>query len=211
MRRRRLPLPRALLLVAGTAVGAGALAGTAHAGRGGALPPLEIELGHAVTHTTRGQHEAPQLLVGLSWASLYPRPTPIDVSVGVVATFAPAPGPRARARATSPVAEPAADGGAAGAFLDVAVRGAAGRHWRTWVGGRGELLDHGEVSGLGCAARASIEVWTGVFAGGHGGAVMGTLALSAWAETGLREQPHREVASFVAAGLGLRLPFVVAR
>lgn len=91
------------------------------------------------------------------------------------------------------------------------MRGAAGRHWRTWVGGRGELLDHGEVSGLGCAARASIEVWTGVFAGGHGGAVMGTLALSAWAETGLREQPHREVASFVAAGLGLRLPFVVAR
>ena len=183
-------------------------AGRAAAGRGAFVPPLEVELGHAVTGAPDGrQLESTQLLVGLSWASLYPKPTPVDVSVGVISTFRPADETMATAR----VVDDEDDGDSAvGGYIDVAVRGAAGRYWRTWIGGRGELMDHGRVSGLGGAARASIEVWAGTAAGGHNALILGTVALSAWAETGLREQPDGGTASFVAAGLGMRLPLIVA-
>lgn len=183
-------------------------AGSAEAGRGGVfVPPVEVELGHAVTaDADGGQNEATQLLVGLSWASLYPKPTPIDFSVGFISTFRPADDTMATAR----VVEPEEIESTVGGYIDVAVRGAAGKHWRTWVGARGELMDHGRVSALGGAARASVEIWTGTAAGGNNALILGTVALSAWAETGLREQPYGGAASFVAAGLGMRLPLIVA-
>jgi hypothetical protein len=183
-------------------------AGVASAGRGAFIPPVRIELGHAVTGTREGPPlEATQLAVGLSWASLYPKPTPVDFGVGFIATFAPEPDTVAKAREVGPVDD---DHDAAGAYVDLAVRGAAGRHWRTWVGARGELMDQGEVSTLGAAARASIELWTGAMGIERGGAIIGTVAVSAWAETGLREQVRGGAASFVAAGLGMRLPLIVA-
>ncbi len=184
-------------------------AGTARAGHGGAIiPPLEIELGHAVTGAPDGGRvESMQLLVGVSWASLYPKPTPVDFSVGVISTFAPQPDQMAAARAVGP---DAAGASATGGYIDVAVRGAAGRHWRTWIGGRGEVMDHGQISALGAAARASIEVWTGTAIGDRDCAILGTVALSAWAESGIREQPHGGSATFVAAGLGMRVPLIIA-
>jgi len=182
-------------------------AGNAAAGRGAFIPPLEVELGHAVTGAPDGrQLESTQLLVGLSWASLYPKPTPVDVSVGVISTFRPADETMATARVVAEEEDESAVGG----YIDVAVRGAAGKYWRTWIGGRGELMDHGRVSGLGGAARASIEIWTGTAAGDRNALILGTVALSAWAETGLREQPTGGTASFVAAGLGMRLPLILA-
>jgi hypothetical protein len=193
-----------------TAVVCVALAGTAGsaaAGRGAFVPPLEVEVGHAVTaEPDGGQLETTQLLVGLSWASVYPTPTPVDVSIGFISNFRPADDAMTTARVVDPDEEESVVGG----YIDVAVRGAAGKHWRTWVGGRGELLDHGRVSGLGGAARASIEIWAGTAAGGNNAFIVGTVALSAWAETGLREQPYGGAASFVAAGLGMRVPLIVA-
>lgn len=182
-------------------------AGSAAAGHGVFIPPVEIELGHAVTaEPDGGQLESTQLLVGLSWASLYPKPTPIDFSVGLISTFQPADDTMATARVVGPEEDTSTVGG----YIDVAVRGAAGKYWRTWVGGRGELMDHGRVSVLGGAARASVEVWVGTSGGGHNGVILGTVALSAWAETGLREQPYGGAASFVAAGFGMRLPLIIA-
>jgi hypothetical protein len=188
-----------------------ALAGTtgsAAAGRGGVfIPPVEVELGHAVTaDADGGQNESTQLLVGISWASLYPKPTPVDVSVGVISTFQPA----APAMSSTRVIHADETDSAVGGYIDFGVRGAAGKNWRTWIGGRGELMDHGRVSALGGAARASVEVWAGTAAGGNNAFIVGTVALSAWAETGLREQPYGGAASFVAAGLGMRLPLIVA-
>ncbi len=185
------------------------LTASAHAGRGAFIPPMEIELGHAVTGAPDGgQIEATQLMVGISWASLYPRPTPIDVSVGFISTFSPADDdPMATARVTGPE-EP--DDVAAGGYIDVAVRGAAGRHWRTWIGGRGEIMDHGRISALGGAARASIEIWTGTSSSERGALLCGTVALSAWAESGVREQPNGGAATFVAAGMGMRVPLLIA-
>lgn len=181
-------------------------AGSAAAGRGAFIPPLEIELGHAVTaEADGGQLETTQLLVGLSWASVYPKPTPVDFSVGIISNFRPADDAMTTARVVGAEEEESLVGG----YIDVAVRGAAGKNWRTWIGGRGELLDHGRVSALGGAARASIEIWAGTAAGGNNALIVGTVALSAWAETGLREQPYGGAASFVAAGLGMRVPLIV--
>jgi hypothetical protein len=186
----------------------GATAGVAHAGRGAFIPPMEIELGHAVTGAPDGgRTEATQLLVGISWASLYPKATPIDVSVGFISTITAVDVPMATARVTGPE-EPSEV--AAGGYIDVAVRGAAGRHWRTWIGGRGELMDRGRISALGAAARASIEIWAGTATSDRNAFLCGTVALSAWAESGVREQPHGGAATFVAAGMGMRLPLLIA-
>lgn len=193
--------------IAAIAVVLAGTASSAAAGRGAFIPPMEVELGHAVTGARGGrQVEATQLLVGLSWASLYPKPTPVDVSVGVISMFRSSDETTATARVVGAEEDESAVGG----YIDVAVRGAAGKYWRTWIGARGELIDHGRVSRVGGAARASIEVWAGTAAGGHDALILGTVALSAWAETGLREQPFGGSASFVAAGLGMRLPLIVA-
>jgi hypothetical protein len=186
-------------------------AGVAHAGGGAVfIPPMEVELGHAVSGAPDGsQDETTQLLVGVSWASLWPKPTPVDISVGVISTFHPA-ADDAMAAARGSSAPPPDGDTACGGYIDVAVRGASGKHWRTWIGGRGELMDHGRINALGGAARASVEVWAGTAAGDRNAFLVGTVALSAWAETGLREQPYGGAASFVAAGLGVRVPLILA-
>ena len=205
---------RARMRIGGlVALGIAAIAATAsvaHAGNGAVfIPPMEVELGHAVSGAPDGtQAELTQLLVGVSWASLWPKPTPVDFSIGVISTFQPAPDQSmvvARSNVPPPEGETACGG-----YIDVAVRGASGNHWRTWVGGRGELMDHGRISALGGAARASVEVWAGTAAGDHNALLVGTVALSAWAETGLREQPYGGAASFVAAGFGVRVPLILA-
>lgn len=189
----------------------GATAGAAEASHGGVfIPPLEVELGHAIAGAADGGTlESTQLLVGISWASIYPRPTPIDVSVGVICSMYPAPTVAAARTAGPP---PAADVDSGG-YVDVAVRTASGPHWRMWAGARGELIDQGERSALGVAARASMELWAPTVGGdSHGPGIamfLGTVAVSAWAEAGVREQP-RGVASFVAAGLGMRIPLIIA-
>ena len=193
----------------------GATAVTASAKPGAAIiPPMEIELGQAITASASGrQIESTQLLIGVSWASLWPRDTPVDVSVGVICNMTPVPLARDKVSGGAMGLPPPGDVDTdAGPFVDVALRTARGNAWRSWLGARGELIDQGEVAALGIAARASVELWVPVKAADGGGnamaAVFGTFALSAWAEAGLREQPHG-AASFVAAGLGARIPFLI--
>lgn len=197
------------------AVVLGATAVTASAKPGVAfIPPMEIELGQAVTASASGrQIESTQLLIGMSWASLWPKDTPVDVSVGVICNMTPVPLARDKVSGGGMAGPQPGDVDTdAGPFVDVAVRTAHGNAWRSWLGARGELIDQGEVSALGMAARASVEIWVPVKAADSGGnstaAIFGTFALSAWAEAGLREQPHG-AASFVAAGLGARIPFLI--
>ncbi|MBK9036700.1 MAG: hypothetical protein IPL61_36525 [Myxococcales bacterium] len=179
---------------------------TAHAS-GGALPPLELELGQASIATPQGEVAATEVLVGLSFASLYPRPTPIDVSVGWVGTFVPAPATAEAARMTSTA--PPAD--TSGGFLALEARAAEGAHWRAWIGGRAELLSTEDTRALGAFGRVSVELWRPVVATGNGGGIVGTLAIAAWAEIGMRERVGGGLGSVVAGGLGVRLPLVAAR
>lgn len=165
------------------------------------LPPLEVEVGAASISTPGGSHAlATQWMVGASWASAYPGRTPVDVSLGVIVIST---GPDAPA---SPMPASTVDG--AGGFLDVALRVDEGRHWRAWLGARGEMLGIEGVGVLGAAGRVSVELWRGVAAGGGGGGIFGTLAISAWAELGVRERPDRSLASTAATGLGVRLPMI---
>ncbi len=175
---------------------------------GGFLPPLSIEVGAASISTPDGGHiAASQGLVGLSWASLYPKPTPIDLGVGVIWTAVPDPVESTVMRTIGPSErDPSAD--AVGGYLHMAVRVDSGRHWRTWAGMRGELMGQDGVGVLGGAARVSAELWTGIGVGGSGGAILGTVALTGWAELGARERPDRSIATIVAAGVGVRLPLV---
>lgn len=169
------------------------------------VPPLELSLGRAMSGAPDGPGATTQLTVGLSWASLYPKPTPVDVQIGVVVTTVPVRGERLLARASEPVDTECLAGG----YVLVAARGAAGRHWRTWMAARGELVDLGDDPGLGAAARASIELWVGDTHRDEHVHGIGVGAISAWAELGVREQPADGVATFVAAGLGFRLPLMV--
>jgi hypothetical protein len=218
----------------------------AHASRGGLLPPLELELGTAVMEVRGGHVTATQVAVGLSWASLWPKPTPVDVSIGVIGTFTPADAPAAAGTAcrgatcrtldgSPPVderSESAGGGGHAGSaggaggsaprgidaasvrafggFVATDVRVAHGRRWRAWTGGRGELLRSHGIGVRGAAARASIELWLPVAASSRGGVLFGSFAVSSWIEVGVRERADHTVGASAAAGLGLRLPFVLA-
>lgn len=180
--------------------------GVARAG-GAFVPPLSIEVGGASVSTPERAVPAAQVLVGVSWASLDPHPTPVDVSVGLVVTSElDETSPPAAARAVAP--RPSID--ATGGFLGVGVRLDHGRHWRTFAGVRGELLDQDGVGVLGGAAHVSAELWHPVATSGPGGGILGTVALAAWAEVGARERPQGGAAAIVAAGLGVRLPLVIA-
>lgn len=184
---------------------AGATTDRAQAGAG-FFPPLEVELGRSAIATRGGPDVgATELLVGMSFASLYPKPTPVDVSLGWVASFVPA--------IDEPVVGPSMDrpANAGGAFVAVDWRAVEGKHWRGWLGGRGELMATEDVGVLGGFGRASIELWHPVMAGGGGGGIMGAVALSAWMEVGVRERPDRSLARVASAGIGLRLPLVAGR
>jgi hypothetical protein len=182
-------------------------AGSAHAG-GGFVPPLEVEAGRALIAGVGGGHlSASEFLVGLSWASVDPHPTPVDFSVGWHGSFVDErvelpPGAFAR------TAAPGDAHTANGAYLAVDLRLVSGPHWRTWLGGRGELLASDGVGVLGGAGRLSAELWRGVEAGGNGGGIIGSLAIEAWAELGVRERSDRSLATVMAGGLGVRLPLL---
>ncbi len=204
----RLALPTlvlALLLPVAVAVG------PAHAG-GAVMPPLEIELGRSAIAVGDGTDAgATAMLLGVSLASAYPSRLRVDVSAGWVGSFVadPAPGATARTGANDEPAWRPHD--ASGAFVALELRAAEGPHWRAWLGGRGELLGTEDVGVLGGFGRASIELWRPVAAGGGGGVVLGTVALAAWMEVGVRERPDRSLARIASAGLGLRVPLMAAR
>jgi len=177
--------------------------------RGGFLPPLEVQYGGTVTGAPGGDTTfASQLLVGLSWASLYPNPTPVDISAGVIANFElESDAMPVSARSTTPTQDPPSTT-TVGGYLHVARTLESQKHFRVWLGTRGELMSSNGVGVLGGALRTSVELWSGTTMGGHGGGIMGTVALAVWAEVGVREQSDRSVASFAGAGLGIRLPLV---
>lgn len=178
-----------------------ALAPASAAAMPGILPPLELELGTSlIAAPDGGAVPATLLLVGVSWASLSPEPTRVDVTAGVIATFA-----------DERDVERGAVSDGTGGYLDLAYAVVQRPHLRAWLGGRGELMSAGDVGVLGGAVRASAEVWRGVFAAGSGAGIGGTLAFAVWVELGARERPDRSIAPSAAAGLGLRLPLILAR
>lgn len=178
----------------------------AHANHGVLTPPLELEVGRSAITTADGRHVgATELLVGMSAASAYPREIPVDVSMGWVGSFRPyRPFANAEARATD------ANTSDHGAFLAIEARAAGGDSWRAWIGGRAELFPFSDGADLGAFGRVSIELWTPISSVGGRSAVIGTFALSAWAEVGFRGHTEIEGGRVASGGIGVRLPFAIA-
>lgn len=196
--------------LAALAVLAAALAAPRLAEAGGyaaLVPPIELEMGGAVSSSPGHLAVAePQLMLAVSWASLYPEKTPFDASVGLILLGSgedePPPG-AAAARSAPPTPTQRA-----GTFVSFEARALEGSHWRTFVGARAEKFYFGaDNSGVGGFARVSGELWMPVAGSDRNGVYFGTLGLSVWAEVGRRDMPDRARASVFAAGMGLRIPF----
>jgi hypothetical protein len=138
----------------------------------------------------------------MSAASAYPHEIPVDVSMGWVGSYRPI--ANAAARTTD---DRTSDNGA---FLALDVQAAHGDSWRAWIGGRAELFPFGDGADLGGFGRVSVELWTPISAVGGRSMMVGTFALSAWAEVGFRGHTEIEGGRVTSGGLGVRVPFTIA-
>ena len=183
-----------------------------------AIPPGEIEIGAGspLGDTTAGV--STEFRAGVHWAAMYWRPTRFDVGVGYVGSFRPT------APVSTTVERTVGDGddddtlSLHGVYLSAAYAVESHANWRTWVGGRVELLG-GQLAGApitttALALRVQTEVFTvGAKALGSNNAVgyfAGAFAIGVYVE-GLRRGLPSELGPLgVAAGLTMKVPFIVA-
>jgi hypothetical protein len=178
------------------------------------IPPAKVDIGYLTIGTDKGVSTGKQMLVGMNWATIYPKRTRFDVGVGYVgAAFQdpfphePTPTRDGKPGINVAPAEPRSiilHGG----YLELSARIASGSHWRTFVSGRGELSSVDGASSLGTAARISTELWGGVMAGGRNALAVGVLALGVWVEASTRELGDRGVVTAASAGMSVRLPLL---
>ncbi len=199
------------------------LSGTASATPGAiATPPIAAELGaNTAIGATSATLSSTELRVGASWASLYWKPTFVDVSIGYVGSY----------RTLVTTGYEGSDGTAIrttsgdpnelrlhGMYLDLAYAIENHRHWRTWVGVRGETLsgEHRErsIHAIGGALRLGAEVYSAGVGGasGSGAAAVffGTFGVGFYVEGTARTLPKELGVVGVGAGVSVRLPFFAA-
>lgn len=181
---------------------------------GGFAPPLSIDVGSSVLSSEDGEvRTSPVVLVGLKWATIYPKRTALDLGIGYVgAMMGPDDEPSAR-RVHSKRKNGSANSSLSsmhGVFLEVAGLAGERNHARAWVAGRAELLRSNGENVLGFATRISAEVWTGLSdTQGHGTAY-GVAALGLWTELGVRRVPSLGLVQQVSVGLSFRIPLIVS-
>lgn len=176
------------------------------------MMPLKIDLGAVGVNTSRGFAEGIGGSIGIHWASLSPEPTNTDVGVGVFGAIVGAPAAQPDGTMMTTDKSTAAYGGA---YLELGHTLAQGSFWRTWATGRGEYLASGAFgneghTGFGASGRLSAEL----FASGVGieprGLFLGTYAIGAYVEAGVRDVASDLSAVQVSAGLTFRTPLVFA-
>jgi hypothetical protein len=186
---------------------------------GGAMgvPPAKVDLGYLTFGTDQGAVTGKQWLVGLNWATIYPKKTRFDVGLGYVGAVFENPFVETRVEAAPPsrdskIRPPAPDPtiDLHGGYLEMAVRVASGSHWRTFLSGRGELSSVDGASSLGAAARITTEMWGGVMAGGKNAFAVGVFALGVWVEGSTRELGDRAIVTAASAGMSVRIPLLFA-
>ena len=187
----------------------------AHAGSGGIVPPMRIDVGPAVSHVD----DVPmlQVVAGLHWASVYPKGLAgFDVGVGFVSetsgdddATAPTSG-TARTVGTAP--RPSFD--LVGGYVEVAARTAGNGWWRTWVGtrvesGRAELGPRGGAY-VGVATRVSTEAYLAGASSDHRSAVLGVFAIGLYGELSARRIEELGDDLGASVGVTMRVPLIVA-
>jgi hypothetical protein len=172
------------------------------------MMPLKVDLGAAFADTSHGFAQGIGGAIGIHWASLSPRPTNTDVGIGVFGALLAAP--------AVDDTMPDADAGVAygGAYLEVGQTLSHGSFWRTWASGRGEYLastaygdDH---TGFGASGRLSAELYVSGVGIEPRGVFLGTYAIGAYVEAGVRDVASDLGAFQVGAGLTFRTPLVFA-
>jgi hypothetical protein len=182
------------------------------------VPPGEVEIGAGspVGDATAGT--STEVRAGVHWAAMCWKPTRFDVGVGYVGSFrSTRPIPMANAER---MLDPEDDNtlGLHGVYLSAAYAIESHEHWRTWIGGRFELLagdieGHSEVT-TAVALRVQTEVFTAGIAGlgsaTSAGVFAGAFAIGVYVE-GLRRGLPTELGPLgVAAGLTMKIPFIAA-
>jgi hypothetical protein len=205
---------RAIGVVVVAAVALAAVPGVASAGDGFGIPPAKVDGGYLTFRTADGTFSGAQWLVGLNWATIYPKKTRFDIGLGYVgAAFTDPVEPRRveidpKGVTVLPDDHPVIQ--MHGGYLELSTRVAAGKHWRTWLSTRGELLSVDGDGALGGAARLTAEVWGGVMSGRGRGIAVGVFALGVWVEASARELGDREmVIAAASAGMSVRVPLIL--
>jgi hypothetical protein len=185
----------------------------AHAGSGGFVPPMRIDLGPEVSSEDRAP--AFQVVAGIHWASLYPKPKAnIDVGIGIVSDT------RSNPDDTTVMT---ADGRAFavpgeerlqlfGGYVEVATRTAGNGWWRNWVGTRiesgGATLDHQKHPYVGVATRVSTEAYVAGGSGGGNGVLVGVFAVGFYAELSARKIADVGNEYGASVGVTMRVPLI---
>ncbi|HEY4238238.1 MAG TPA: hypothetical protein VGM88_00400 [Kofleriaceae bacterium] len=175
--------------------------------------PTETDLGQGMA--SNGQPEQ-QVLVGLSWASLFWKPTRFDFSFGYMGSFQamPGKGPPVAFRTLTPTTPTNNVVGLNGVYLAMARTIYHRKHVRTWLSARGELLG-GDFAGrdlsvMGEALRVSTEIFAcGKAAAGGGGSFAGfsgAVAVGFYVEAEHRDVPDALGPDSVSTGISIRLP-----
>lgn len=169
------------------------------------MMPLKIDLGMAGADTSRGFAPGVGGAIGIHWASLSPRPTDFDVGIGLFGAILGAPAANDAMTDSEGVAY-------GGAYLEVGHTLAKGNFWRTWASGRGEYLgstafgdDH---AGIGVSGRLAAELYVSGVGLAPGGLFLGSYAIGAYAELGVRDTVDALGSIHVSGGLTFRTPLV---
>jgi len=197
-----------------------AISGSASASPGaGALPPMAVEVGAGTPigiEPTAATIASTELRIGVSWASLYWKPTKLDITFGYVGSY------RTLLDGDTNIARsievPAHELRLHGMYTELAYALENHRHWRTWLGARVETLsgDYRDrsINALGAAIRIGSELYsTGVHAIGDHKAVAflaGAFAIGVYVEGTARTLPKELGPVGVGAGVSVRIPFVAA-
>lgn len=186
------------------------LPAVAHAGSGGFVPPMRIDVGPAVSGTAGDP--AMQVVAGIHWASVYPKPKAgIDVGIGIVSTSHPGRDtePAGVARTSAPAASPLE---LFGGYVEVATRTAGSSWWRTWVGTRVESgrasLDSTNHGFIGIATRISTEAFVGGASSDSRSVFVGVFAVGFYGEISARRIVGLGSDLGASVGLTFRLPLI---
>jgi len=169
--------------------------------------PLKIDIGASGANTSHGWANGIAAAVGVHWASLSPKPTNTDIGIGVFGALLSAPRDSSVMNDSTGVAY-------GGAYLEVGQTLAKGSFWRTWAAGRGEYLRSSAFgdseAGFGAAGRLSAELYVSGVGLEPRGVFLGTYAIGAYVEVGVRDVVADLGAVHMSGGLTFRTPLVFA-
>ncbi len=181
------------------------------------VPPMEAEVGMGTpVGATSPLSNSTELRVGAHWASLAWKPTRLDVGIGFAGSYRTQPASSALARSSDQLGDESVS--LKGLYFSLAYAIESHRYWRTWLGARVDTMT-GSYQGrtlnvVGGAVRIGAEFFAaGAAASGDRNVfaiIAGAWALGVYVEGTARTLPDELGPVGVAAGVSMRVPFILA-